>query len=163
MKKIVSIPSIIFICLAWTFISCKSNQTTEETTTTESKTVNADSMAIAKELNKYLIVPPDSDYTGDYVDKYPSGVIKFSGYFRFGKRHGQWLAFYEDGVKWSECFYDKGKKHGASNVYYPNGKLKYSGWYKNDLRDSIWLFFDEQGKEIDKHAFRDDVETGLVN
>ncbi len=124
--------------------------------------IKADSQKIANELNKYLIAPPDADYTGDYVDKYSNGVIKFSGFFRFGQRHGQWMAFYENGTKWSDCFYDKGKKHGASMVYHPNGKLYYSGWYKNDLKDSLWLFYDTLGKEVDRHAFRNGVETGLV-
>jgi hypothetical protein len=32
----------------------------------------------------------------------------------------------------------------------------------NDLRDSLWLFYDTLGKEIDRHAFRNDIETGLV-
>ncbi len=125
--------------------------------------MKADSQKIANELNKYLIQPPDADYTGDYIDKYSNGVIKFSGFFRFGLRHGEWMAFYENGIKWSDCFYDKGKKHGATIVYHPNGKIYYSGWYKNDLRDSLWLFYDTLGKEIDKRAFRNDIETGMVN
>jgi len=48
-------------------------------------------------------------------------------------------------------------------VYHPNGKLFYSGWYKNDLKDSLWLYYDTTGKEIDRRAFRNDIETGLVN
>lgn len=111
----------------------------------------------------FSITPPDADYTGDYIDKYPNGVIKFVGNFRFGVRHGHWMAFYDTGIKWSECYYDKGKKHGETIVYFPNGNVQYKGWYKNDMRDSLWLYYDEKGKEIDKHAFREDEETGLVN
>jgi antitoxin component YwqK of YwqJK toxin-antitoxin module len=121
------------------------------------------SQNVTSAYSKYLISPPDTDYTGDYIDKYPNGVIKFSGFFRFGERHGQWMAFYENGVKWSECFYDKGKKHGSTMVYHPNGKLFYSGWYKNDLKDSLWFYYDTIGKEVDKRAYRNDIETGLVN
>jgi antitoxin component YwqK of YwqJK toxin-antitoxin module len=146
--------------------NCKSDGSTTVETTKQNNTKSIskeDSLKIANELNKYMIQPPDPDYTGDYVDKYSNGVIKFTGFFRFGLRHGQWIAFYENGLKWSECFYDKGKKHGATMVYHPNGELKFSGWYKNDLKDSLWFWYDEKGKEIDKHAFRMGEETGLVN
>src|SRR5687767_14895813 len=70
-----------------------------------------------KKKNIYLIEAPDTNYTGDYLDKYSNGNVKFKGFFRFGKRHGQWLAFYANGIMWSECFYDKGLRHGANNVF----------------------------------------------
>jgi MORN repeat variant len=143
-------------------VSCKSDTASDITN------VKADSVISTKPTEQKLdikntITPPDPDYTGDYTDKYPSGVIKFSGFFRFGKRHGQWRAFYENGLMWSECFYDKGERSGASNVYFPNGKPQYKGWFKKDLRDSLWLFFDSTGVQVDKRAFRNDQETGLVN
>ncbi|MDF2450005.1 MAG: variant repeat protein [Bacteroidota bacterium] len=147
------------------FSKCKN------TTNTGIDSIKTDSLAQSKnhnpakvsgELGKYSIVPPDADYTGDYIDKYPNGVIKFSGFFRFGKRHGEWMAFYENGLKWSDCFYDQGKKHGATTVFHPNGKTFYTGWYKNDLKDSLWLFYDSLGKEVDRRAYRNDIETGLV-
>jgi hypothetical protein len=152
----------IFLMLSVAFFSnCKSNQASETAKQDSLKT--AASSTVSAVVNKYLIAPPDSDYTGDYVDKYPNGIVKFSGFYRFGQRHGQWMAFYENGNMWSECYYDKGKKHGASNVYYLNGKPQYKGWFKNDLRDSLWLFFDTLGKQVDKRAFSKDIETGLVN
>src|SRR4051812_15227410 len=58
-----------------------------------------------KKKNPLLIVPPDSTYTGDYTDKYPNGIIKFRGQFRFGERHGQWMSFFPDGKLWSEMHY----------------------------------------------------------
>ena len=164
MIKSINIHSSIFICLIFLFSNCKSNQTVDSEKTKKDSVQKSDlSSKISSEYSKYLISPPDSDYTGDYIDKYPNGVIKFTGFFRFGERHGQWMAFYDNGIKWSDCFYDKGKKHGATMVYHPNGKLKYSGWYKQDQRDSIWFWYDEKGKELDRHAFRMGVETGLVN
>ena len=160
-KLLIILASLSFLTVSF-FSNCKSNQATDtakqdslkSSTTTQANVSNGD---------KYAIMPPDTDYTGDYVDKYSSGIVKFSGFFRFGERHGQWMAFYENGNMWSECFYDKGKKQGATNVYYANGKPQYKGWYKNDMRDSLWLFFDTLGKQLDKRAFRNDQETGLVN
>jgi len=164
MTKLIILPFVFLISLSILFSNCNGSGSSSEQQKQDSlKGISkADSQRIVNELNKYLIQPPDTDYTGDYIDKYPNGVIKFTGFFRFGKRHGEWMAFYENGVRWSDCFYDKGKKHGASSIYHPNGKLKISGWYKQDLRDSLWLFYDTLGKEIDRHAFRNDIETGLV-
>src|SRR4051812_34687084 len=52
------------------------------------QTNQLDTAAVQKELNKYLIEPPDTNYTGDYLSKYDNGNVKFKGFFRFGKRHG---------------------------------------------------------------------------
>ncbi len=161
MKKLTFSFTIFLLITITFFTNCKSNQASETAKQDSLKTANSNTVSAV--ANKYLIAPPDSDYTGDYVDKYPNGIVKFSGFYRFGQRHGQWMAFYENGNMWSECYYDKGKKHGASNVFYSNGKPQYKGWFKNDLRDSLWLFFDTLGKQVDKHAFRKDIETGLVN
>lgn len=106
--------------------------------------------------NPLLIVPPDSVYTGDYVDKYPNGVTKFKGLFRFGERHGQWMSFYPNGIVWSEMHYDKGLRHGPNFAYYTDGILRYSGFYKNDLKDSIWSYYDSLGVMAQKILFKND-------
>lgn len=165
MIKFISFCIGTLFCFSFLFTNCKNGNSEAEKVKQDSlKSISkADSLKIASELNKYLINPPDPDYTGDYIDKYSNGVIKFTGFFRFGKRHGEWMAFYENGIKWSDCFYDKGLKHGATMVYHPNGKLFYSGWYKQDQKDSLWFFYDDKGNEQDRRAYRMGVETGLVN
>lgn len=165
MRKIYTITAVILVCVSFLFTNCGNGVSNAEKLKQDSlKAISkADSLKITNELNKYLITPPDPDYTGDYIDKYPNGVIKFTGFFRFGKRHGQWMAFYENGIKWSECFYDNGLKQGATQVFYPNGNLTYAGWYKQDQKDSLWFWYDDKGKEVDRRAYRLGVETGLVN
>lgn len=121
---------------------------TQQTTTAKNEISTGD--------NSYIINPPDTSYTGDFVDKYDNGNTKFKGVFRFGKRHGQWMAWYANGILWSECFYDKGLKHGANNVYYENGKPRYKGYFKNDLKDSVWTFFDENGMQVKEIVFKND-------
>lgn len=121
---------------------------TQQTTTAKNEVSTGD--------NSYIINPPDTSYTGDFVDKYENGNTKFKGVFRFGKRHGQWMAWYANGILWSECYYDKGLKHGANNVFYENGKPRYKGFFKNDLKDSAWLFFDENGMQVKEILFKND-------
>ena len=110
-----------------------------------------------KAQNPLLILPPDSNYTGDYTDKYNNGIIKFKGGFRFGKRHGQWLSFYPNGLTWSELHYDKGLRQGPNLTYFENGKLRYKGYYKNDVRDSVWFYFDTLGNIAEKVLFKNDL------
>lgn len=106
-----------------------------------------------KRSNPLLIAPPDSSYTGSYVDKYDNGITKFTGFFRQGKRHGQWLSFYPDGEIWSEMHYDKGLRHGPNVAYHENGEKRYEGVYMNDLQDSIWSYYDTSGKLARKVLF----------
>jgi MORN repeat protein len=113
----------------------------------------ADSM---KKLNPLLIMPPDSMYSGDYTDKYEGGITKFKGFFRFGKRHGQWMSFYPNGLVWSEMHYDKGLREGPNMTYYADGKPRYIGFYKNDRKDSTWAFYDSLGILLEKVVYKED-------
>lgn len=115
--------------------------------------LHADSL---KKKNPLLIMPPDSTYTGDYVDKYPNGITKFKGNFRFGKFHGQWMSFYPNGLAWSELHYDKGLRHGPNMTYFEDGKPRYTGFYKNDKKDSLWTYYDSTGVVARKFIFKDD-------
>ena len=107
-----------------------------------------------KRSNPLLIAPPDSLYTGSYVDKYPNGITKFTGYFRFGKRHGQWLSFYPDGSAWSEMHYDKGLRHGPNITWFENGRKRFEGFYRDDRQDSVWRYYDSSGRLAEKVLYR---------
>ncbi len=108
-----------------------------------------------EDLNLFFIkAPADSTYTGDAEEQYPNGLVKYKGFYRFGKRHGEWLYFYPNGNLWSECVYNRGKMNGKSNVYYANGKLYYSGFYKNDMRDSVWLYYDSTGEALYQEFYK---------
>ena len=109
-----------------------------------------------KKLNPLLILPPDSDYTGTYIDRYDNGIVKYRGFFRFGQRHGQWLSFYPNGNQWSEMHYDKGKREGPNTTYFTNGRVRYTGIYRNDVRDSIWLYYDSTGTLAERVLFKSD-------
>jgi antitoxin component YwqK of YwqJK toxin-antitoxin module len=109
-----------------------------------------------KRKNPLLILPPDSNYTGSYVDKYQTGITKFVGFYRQGKRHGQWMSFFPNGMAWSEMHYDKGLRQGPNLVYYNNGKMRFSGFYKGDRQDSVWTYYDSLGKVNKKLIFKAD-------
>jgi antitoxin component YwqK of YwqJK toxin-antitoxin module len=109
-----------------------------------------------KKSNPLLIMPPDSDYTGEYIDKYSTGVVKFKGQFRFGERHGHWMSFFPNGKLWSEMEYDKGVRHGLNITYYITGQTRYSGFYKNNKQDSVWCYYDSTGQLAQKVLYKND-------
>lgn len=156
--KLLFISSAVFIL---SMLSCGTKTTQGESTNSDtlktSETAKANN-SLQNELSAYIISPPDTNYTGEYLDKYPNGNTKFKGTFRFGKRHGQWMAFYANGVLWSECFYNNGLKHGSNTVYYENGKMRYNGYFNNEKRDSLWHFYDEFGVELKQVRFKNDEE-----
>jgi antitoxin component YwqK of YwqJK toxin-antitoxin module len=157
-KPLVIISAIILI----QFTSCTSTE--EKELSPQEKRANDSISKIEqkiivdslKKANPLLIMPPDSTYTGDYTDKYPSGIVKFKGFFRFGQRHGMWMSFYPNGLAWSEMHYDKGLRHGPNTTYYENGKMRFSGFYKLDVKDSVWTYYDSIGNMAEKILFKDD-------
>ena len=74
--------------------------------------------------------------------------MKVKGYFRFGKRHGQWFYYYPNGLLWSEGLFNNGKMDGPSKAYQENGKLKQEGSYKMDKAIGEWNFCDTSGSVI---------------
>lgn len=157
--------NLSIICILLILGSCGTSTQVENPLSEEDKKVRDSLSKIEqkhkvdslKVVNPLLIMPPDSNYTGDYADKYPGGIIKFKGFFRFGKRHGQWMSFYPTGILWSEMHYDKGLRQGPNITYYEHGSKRYEGYYKNDNRDSVWCYYDSIGNLAEKVLFKNNT------
>lgn len=158
---------IIIASIGALIASCSTNEKkelTEEEKHVEDSLSKAHQRRTAdslKKINPLLILPPDSTFTGEYIDKYPSGIVKYSGFFRFGKRHGQWVSFRPNGLPWSEQSYNKGLREGVNIAYHENSKVYYKGFYRNDKRDSVWVFYDSTGKLVQTLRYKDDKEIPL--
>ncbi len=79
------------------------------------------------------------------LDLYRDGSKRMEGFFKDGKRDGEWLSWYSDGTIWSKGYFKEGKRTGKSWVYHPNGKLYMKGMYENGEKTGQWLVFDENG------------------
>ncbi len=159
--------SIIYATvLTFILIACDSNVEQQKLIEQKNDSIKAqklkDSLIEQKKKNPLIIIEPDSTYSGDFLDRYDNGIVKYRGYYRFGKRHGQWLSFYSNGLQWSEMFYDKGQMSGSNTTYYENGKMRYKGFYKNNLRDSTWEFYDTTGVLIQTVKFKKDIITNEI-
>ena len=81
---------VILIIVGLLFTSCKNETYTHEEVTAKKE----DTMNVANlNATKSPISPPDKDYTGDYVDKYPNGIIRFSGFLDLESVMGNGLHF----------------------------------------------------------------------
>jgi antitoxin component YwqK of YwqJK toxin-antitoxin module len=118
----------------------------------DSQKTNVDSAASSANsaINKMVdeMAPPDSAYSGDFFLKYDNGLMKAKGFYRFGKRHGQWYYYYPNGFLWSDGFLDNGKMNGPTKVYHENGKMYYEGEYKMDKAVGVWNFYDTSGAKV---------------
>lgn len=147
MSKVIT---LVGLGISLLVVSCGSDQKPVES---DKSMVDSEKQANSAHVSSGKFEPPDSTYTGDYFEKYPSGVIRVRGSFRFGKKSGKWMYFYPNGILWSEAFFSSDKMNGESNVYHPNGQKMYSGYYKMDLADSVWNFYDTTGKMVETRDY----------
>ncbi|MBI4947026.1 MAG: hypothetical protein HY840_11575 [Bacteroidetes bacterium] len=96
---------------------------------------------------------------GDYITKYPNGVVKMKGFYQNGKRNGQWISFFENGNMQSEGFFKDGLRDGKATVYYEDGKVYYEGYYKDGKETGKWIFYDESGKKIQEKDYGDKLNS----
>jgi antitoxin component YwqK of YwqJK toxin-antitoxin module len=90
-----------------------------------------------------------------YSEIYDSGQVKIKGTLVDGERHGLWVSYFENGLKWSEENYYMGAKDGKAVTYYPNGMLRFRGAYVDDNKAGMWTFYDEEGKIVKEVDFNE--------
>jgi antitoxin component YwqK of YwqJK toxin-antitoxin module len=135
--------SLIFIVFAF---SCKENGDKKTTIEVSSEDIEQDAPAPAPAVP---VVAP-----GEYVEYHPSGGIKIIGIYNDNlEREGLWISYYEDGTKWSEAYYSKGKREGHSLTFYPNGNIRYMGEYHDDKKTGTWTFYDENGEVTNEEKY----------
>jgi antitoxin component YwqK of YwqJK toxin-antitoxin module len=129
--------ALCLITYALFLYSCSSN--TADTKTSRDTSSNGLTDTIEKN-------PPVEN--GDYVAKYPNGIIKMKGFYIKGKREGQWSSFFENGKLQSEGFFKNGLRDGKAIVYFKNGRIYYTGYYKDGKEVGKWEFFNMQGEKM---------------
>jgi len=87
------------------------------------------------------------------TDFHENGSKRMEGNFVDGKRDGEWMSWYANGVVWSKGYFKDGLRTGKSWAYYPSGNLYLKGSYKKGKKIGEWLVFDEEGIVIGKENF----------
>lgn len=85
----------------------------------------------------------DSIWEGDYVEKYPNGVIKKRGYVKGGLASGDWVTFYEDGKQYSRGTYHAGYRTGYGVSWYHDGHKSSEGFYNQGKMVGKWKYWSE--------------------
>jgi antitoxin component YwqK of YwqJK toxin-antitoxin module len=137
--------TITLIFLIFLF-ACNSNKS-------EATKTKQDSISESKPTENNSGFKPNENTTGAYEDKYPNGVTKTLGNYRFGKKDGIWAVFYPDGKIWSENQYKNDSLNGMTNTYFESGQKRYTGFYKNNQPSGVWQFFDTTGKVIQEKKY----------
>ena len=120
--------------------SCQSNSSEGQSDTPEIQTVS-------EEVSTEDENQSPEQKSGMYTEKYPNGQVKIEGMLnKKSERVGLWISYYENGVKWSESYYEKGLLNGHSVTFFPSGKIRYVGEYINDKKVGDWKFYDESGE-----------------
>ena len=144
---------IIVFCLLLTgycLSSCSSDSGEKANSSKKDSTASVDTSlhGLTGVIEK---TPPVQE--GDYIAKYPSGIVKMRGFYIHGKREGQWTSFFESGNVQSEGFFKASLRDGKAVVYYESGQIYYTGYYKEGKEVGKWIFYDEAGKKINEKDY----------
>lgn len=143
MKSRIFIYSLLFTVYSLT--ACSSGADEKKKDEANGKTMSVDTSLHG--LTGVIEKNPPVQY-GDYITKYPNGIIKMKGYYVNGKRNGQWTSFFESGNVQSEGFFKDGLRDGKALVYHGNGKIYYEGYYKDGREVGKWVFYDTSGVKV---------------
>ena len=86
------------------------------------------------------------------IEYWENGQKRIEGKYKNGTRHGEWIAWYDNGNLWSKANYDEGIENGVKTVWHKNGQKYYEGPIVNDERTGTWKFWNKEGelvKEVD--------------
>lgn len=90
----------------------------------------------------------DSIWNGDYIEKYPNGIVKKRGYVQNGLASGEWLTFYEDGKPYSKGYYHNGIRTGYGVSWYHDGKMSSEGYYNEGKTVGKWKYWSESSHQL---------------
>lgn len=90
----------------------------------------------------------DSIWEGDYIERYPNGVIKKRGYVKGGLASGDWLTFYDDGKPYSKGTYHAGYRVGYGVSWYHDGQKSSEGYYNQGKMVGTWKYWSEGDHQL---------------
>ena len=152
MKYLLIISCLLFTSLGW------------------SKTINSDDLVKKEGLyyEKSIDVPFTGNVTGQQQGKiskgkregewiwfYENGLFRYKWNYKYGKEEGEWKMYYESGELWKKGNYKEGNKDGEQLSYWENGQLGIKGNYKDGRKDGEQLHYNENGQLESKWNYKD--------
>ena len=99
--------------------------------------------------------------TGEWVEYYDNGQIRYKGYFFEGKREGEWVLYHNNGKLFSKGFYVEGKQTGEWEFYYEDGQLWYKGSFSEGKKTGEFVYYYENGqiKSTNNYLFNYEIKV----
>lgn len=91
-------------------------------------------------------------FTGTCFQNHPTGSIGMAGPYVGGKKHGDWVWWYENGEKQRVTHYENGVKHGKCIWWYNTGIKKSEIIFDNN-RNIKQLSWDKNGVKTKNPSF----------
>lgn len=105
------------------------------------------------EIEKHYLIEGDTKILQKEIVYWPDEKKKIEGSFKQEERDGHWIAWFENGNKWSEGYYINGIEDGEKRVWHENGNVFFEGQYKMGVKVGIWKVFDEAGNLIQESNY----------
>ncbi|MFK7900032.1 MAG: toxin-antitoxin system YwqK family antitoxin [Cyclobacteriaceae bacterium] len=90
---------------------------------------------------------------GESIAYHDNGLLKELGNHQYDKKHGVWSQWNEKGILISKLSYLEGEKHGIGVLYHTNGKVNVKMNYVKGKKVGSWLWWDENGKPLKKVTY----------
>lgn len=155
-RTLIYLTALLFLSFACTGNKPTDTDVSSETEKNESVTDTTPIEVVFEENTAPVefVAPSNTGDQKDYEEFYENGQIKIAGdYDENGERHGLWISYYENGIKWSESYYSHGLREGHSITFFPSGSVRYIGEYKNDEKTGKWTFKDEEGNVVKEEDY----------
>ena len=88
-------------------------------------------------------------YDSPFLDQFMKHQITYhnngqkweEGYYKDGKKEGEWASWYENGQKKSEGTWKDGKEDGLHTQWYENGQKRREGTYKDGIQVGKYTYY----------------------
>ena len=80
---------------------------------------------------------------------------------QYGRQHGPWEKYHENGQLSSKVTYKLGAIHGPYETYYENGQLDFTGNWKDGKQEGLWESYYKSGRLDFKENYKNGEMDGL--
>ncbi len=89
------------------------------------------------------------------------GMIRVEQNYKQGVKHGEWIAWYGNGQKFSEKHYVDGKLHGWQKMWHSNGRIHGRAYFEKGIPQGEFIMMDAHGNLMKKATYIDGQRQGI--
>ena len=97
----------------------------------------------------------DGKREGEILYFYDNGLLKIKTNYKYGKVEGKWLEYYESGQLHYEGNYIDGELNGEYLTYYENGQLEYKNYFIDTIPVGKQFNYYKNGKLKETKIWKD--------